>query len=92
MAAIDSIRFQKHFGGMDAAAPFWRTGESLDSDKLAQQPAGSLATRSCIVGLDARFSGFQKLAAPLASRCGDEDVYVPRIVVKRRRAHADATG
>ena len=78
--AIDLIRFQKHYGSMDA-------------DKLAaatrREPCNAILQR---LGWMLDSLGFQKLAAPLAGEVrGRKTVYVPlNPSVKRRSGPRDA--
>lgn len=92
--AIDLIRFQKHYGSMDAAATvLTELAESLDADKLAaaarREPCNAVLQR---LGWMLDSLGFQKLAAPLADEVrGRKTVYVPlNPSVKRRSGPRDA--
>jgi len=92
--AIDLIRFQKHYGSLDAAATvLTELAESLDADKLAaaarREPCNACLQR---LGWMLTFLGFQKLTAPLAKEVQKrKPVYVPlNSSVKRRSGPRDA--
>ncbi len=78
--AIDLIRFQKHYGSLDAAATVLaELAESLNAEKLVvaarREPCNAVLQR---LGWMLDFLGFQKLAVPLASEVrGRNTVYVP---------------
>jgi predicted transcriptional regulator of viral defense system len=86
--AIDLIRFQKHYGSIDAAATvLTEMAEVLDPKKLAvaasHEPCNAYLQR---LGWMLDFLGFQKLTGPLAKEVrGRKPVYVPlNPSIKRR--------
>lgn len=93
--AIDLIRFQKHFGGMDAAATVLaELAESLDTQKMSaaahREPCNACLQR---LGWMFDFLGFPLLASAVAGELrGHKTVFVPlNPSVKRRSGPRDAT-
>ena len=92
--AIDLIRFQKHYGSMDAASTvLTEVAEVLDANKLAvaasREPCNACLQR---LGWMLDFLGCQKLTGPLAEEVqGRKPVYVPlNPSIKQRRGQRDA--
>jgi len=92
--AIDLIRFQKHYGSMDAAATvLTEVAEVLDAKKLAvaasREPCNAFLQR---LGWMLDFLGYQKLTGPLAEEVRvRKPVYVPlNPSIKRRCGQRDA--
>lgn len=93
--AIDLIRFQKHYGSMDAVATvLTEMAEVLDAKKLAvaarREPCNACLQR---LGWMLDFLGCQKLTGPLAEEVqGRKPVYVPlNPSIKRRCGPRDVT-
>ena len=91
--AIDLIRFQKHYGSLDAVATiFAELGESLDENRLLlAAKRESCKAHLQRLGWMLEFAGFQALAAPLQEYIMSRDPsFVPlNAALKRRNGSYD---